>query len=42
MSFRDPHSNGELDQPITLAEVCQVVKAIKIINLLDLMVLLVS
>ena len=29
MSFRDSHSNGVLDQPITLAEVSHVVKAIK-------------
>ena len=28
-SFRDSHSNGVLDQPITLAEVSHVVKAIK-------------
>ena len=41
-SFRDSHSNGVLDQPITLAEVSHVVKAIKIINLLDLTVLSVS
>ena len=42
MSFRDSHSNGVLDQPITLAEVCHVVKAIKITNLLDLTILSVS
>ena len=29
MSFQDSHSNGMLDQPITLAEVSHVVKAIK-------------
>ena len=29
MSFQDSHSNGVLDQPITLAEVSHVVKAIK-------------
>ena len=29
MSFRYPHSNGVLDQPITLAEASQVVKAFK-------------
>ena len=29
MSFQDPHSNGMLDQPITLAEVSHVIKAIK-------------
>ena len=29
MSFQDPHSNGILDQPITLARVSHVVKAIK-------------
>ena len=29
MSFQDPHSNGMMDQPITLAEVSHVVKAIK-------------
>ena len=29
MSFRDSDSNGVLDQPITLAEVIHVVKAIK-------------
>ena len=29
MSFRDSHSNGVLDQPITLAEVSHVVKAIR-------------
>ena len=32
----DSRSNGVLDQPITLAEVSHVVKAIKILNLLDL------
>ena len=42
MSFQDSHSNGMLDQPITLAEISRLVKAIKIINLLDLMVLSVS
>ena len=42
MSFRDSYSNGVLDQPITLAEVSHVVKAIKIINLLNLTVLSVS
>ena len=29
MSFRDSHSNEVLDQPLTLAEVSQLVKAIK-------------
>ena len=29
MSFRGSHSNGVIDQPITLAEVSHVVKAIK-------------
>ena len=29
MSFQDPHSNGMMDQPITLAEVSHVVKDIK-------------
>ena len=29
MSFQNPHSNRMLDQPITLAEVSHVVKAIK-------------
>ena len=42
MSFRDSHSNGMLDQTITLTEVSHVVKAIKITKLLDQMALLVN
>ena len=42
MSFQDSDSDGMLDQPITLAEVNYVVKAIIIINLQDQMALLMS
>ena len=39
MSFQDAHSNGVLDQLITLEDVPLVVKAIKNKNLLDLTLL---
>ena len=39
MSFQDPHSNGMLDQPITMAEIRHVIKPSKTTNLLDLTVL---